>query len=858
MRSLLCLGLEKGGYMAQTVGAVALDIVVGKNNVSSAIGGAMDEANSVASGGVSKLSTVMKGVGGVALTVGKAALAGLGAAATGISALGTKAVSEYANYEQLVGGVETLFKDSSDKVVQYANNAYQSAGMSANSYMETVTGFSASLLQSLGGDTAKAAEQANMAVIDMSDNANKMGTDITMIQNAYQGFAKQNYTMLDNLKLGYGGTKQEMERLLADAEKISGIKYDISSFADITSAIHVMQQEMGIAGTTALEASTTIEGSINSMKGAWSNLLTGMVDNTQNIDVLIGNFADSIFTVADNLVPRISQVLDGISNVVEKLVPKITEKVPELMNQLLPAIINGSVSLVNAVVAAAPGVISALVGILPALVYGLETIFLSLVDAIPSFIQAICDVLPTLIPVLIGAVTNMIMALVDNFSDIVNPILNAIPEILGAIAQALVANAPALLVGLFQLFYELMTVQGKLVFEIIGSIPQIIVGIGKGIIEGIPKLLQAVGSLFLSIWDYCVYFFGFFWDIIKSWIDLIVEIVIAVFPNIQSFISNAWEVIKNIFSTAFEAIRNFFTNAFNAYLNIVKTVLNFIKNVFTTVFTVIKTVVTTYFNFYKTIITNVLNFIKNIVTTVWNAVKNVFVTVLNSIKTVVSNVWNGIKSFISNAMNTIRNVISNIWTNITTSVQNAMSRVFNAVKNGFNNVKSHITGLATQAVTWGKDMIQGIIDGIKSKISAVGDAVQGVAKTIKSFLHFSVPDEGPLTDYETWMPDFIDGMVKGIENNKYRLVDSVKGMANEMMIPSINAPVLKNIGSSNSVSMGAGSGTDERLYGLLSQLVANMQNVGDITIPVYLGNDLIDEQVVRASDRRTVRSGGRA
>lgn len=181
--------------MAQTVGAVALDIVVGKNNVSSAISGAMDEANSVASGGVSKLSGVMKGVGGVALTVGKAALAGLGAAATGISALGTKAVSEYANYEQLVGGVETLFKDSSDKVVQYANNAYQSAGMSANSYMETVTGFSASLLQSLGGDTAKAAEQANMAVIDMSDNANKMGTDITMIQNAYQGFAKQNYTI---------------------------------------------------------------------------------------------------------------------------------------------------------------------------------------------------------------------------------------------------------------------------------------------------------------------------------------------------------------------------------------------------------------------------------------------------------------------------------------------------------------------------------------------------------------------------------------------------------------------------------------------------------------------------------------
>ena len=199
--------------------------------------------------------------------------AGMMTVATGAVAALTKAsVEQYAEYEQLVGGVETLFKNSSDKVMEYANNAYKSAGMSANEYMNTITGFAASLLQGLGGDTEKAAQIGNMAVEDMSDNANKMGTSMEMIQNAYQGFAKQNYTMLDNLKLGFGGTKTEMERLLQEAGKISGIKYDISNFSDIIEAIHVIQEQMGITGTTAKEAATTIEGSLNMTKSAWTNL----------------------------------------------------------------------------------------------------------------------------------------------------------------------------------------------------------------------------------------------------------------------------------------------------------------------------------------------------------------------------------------------------------------------------------------------------------------------------------------------------------------------------------------------------------------------------------------------------------
>lgn len=270
---------------------------------------------------------------------GKAAVVGVTAAATAIGTIGTKAVQAYADYEQLVGGVETLFKDSQDKVMEYANNAYKTAGLSANEYMETVTSFSASLLQSLDGDTSAAAEKANLALTDMSDNANKMGSDMTLIQNAYQGFAKANYTMLDNLKLGYGGTQAEMQRLLEDAEKISGIKYDISSYADIVDAIHVVQTEMGITGTTAKEAASTIQGSFGMVKAAWQNLVTGLADPDQDLGALVGNFTDSVVIAGNNLIPRIQELLPRIVEAVTSLVGTVSEQLPALLESVLPSLI---------------------------------------------------------------------------------------------------------------------------------------------------------------------------------------------------------------------------------------------------------------------------------------------------------------------------------------------------------------------------------------------------------------------------------------------------------------------------------------------------------------------------------------
>ena len=289
---------------------------------------------------------------------GKVAAVGIGAATTAVAGLTKAAVDGYADFEQLTGGVETLFKTSSGQVEQYAQNAFKTSGLSANEYMETVTGFSASLLQSLGGDTDKAAKIADQAVIDMADNANKMGSDIAMIQNAYQGFAKQNFTMLDNLKLGYGGTKEEMERLLADAERISGMQFDISSFADITQAIHIVQEEMGIAGATAAEAESTISGSTAAMKSAWQNLVVGIADENANIDVLMDNFLTSVGTVADNVLPVVERILGNIFDTLAKNGPNMLKGAVELFLKIAA----GAVQAIPGIIQSIPAIIEAIVG----------------------------------------------------------------------------------------------------------------------------------------------------------------------------------------------------------------------------------------------------------------------------------------------------------------------------------------------------------------------------------------------------------------------------------------------------------------------------------------------------------------
>lgn len=469
-----------------------------------------------------KIGKLAKGAAGA---IGKGfAVAGTAAVAA-IGAIGTAAVTSYADFEQLVGGVDTLFKESSAQVQKYADEAYMACGLSANQYMDTITSFSASLLQSLGGDTAKAAEYGNQAVIDMSDNANKMGTSMESIQNAYQGFAKQNYTMLDNLKLGYGGTKEEMQRLLEDASKLSGIKYDISSFADITQAIHVIQTEMGITGTTAEEAATTIQGALTMTKASWENLMIGLSDPDADLDTLMQQFADSAMTLVDNLIPVISRVTENLPAVIQNVGTSIINELPNLINTLLPQIAemanqlitvlcdslsqnvdmigNSALSVVttfaDTILQNVPQLLETAVQLVVMLVQGISQ---TLPELIPAAIDAVLTIVDTLldnIDMMIDASIELIMALAQGLIDALPELIEKVPEIIIKLCDAIATNAPKLVTAAFKIIWELAKGIIKAIPTLIANIPKIVsavvnsltvgfrvVGnIGKNIVQGI-------------------------------------------------------------------------------------------------------------------------------------------------------------------------------------------------------------------------------------------------------------------------------------------------------------------------------------------------------------------------------------
>jgi transcription termination factor NusB len=445
-------------------------------------------------------------------------LAAKGAAKLGESFADTvkQSIEAYADYEQLVGGVETLFNDSADVVQQYAANAYKTAGLSANEYMETVTSFSASLLQSLGGDTAAAADYADMAITDMSDNANKMGTSMESIQNAYQGFAKQNYTMLDNLKLGYGGTKEEMERLITDAEALDGTfkatrdeNGDLAmSYADVVNAIHIVQTEMKISGitaeeaselvasgamtqeeafelmgTTAKEAATTISGSVASMKSAWQNLIVGIADENANFEELVNNFVESATTAAGNILPRVEQALIGIGGLVESLAPVIVGALPILVENVLPSILDSAVALVM-------GLVTGIVDNLPALL-----------DAAVEMVFSLADGIINAIPQLIPAIVAVILTIVEKLTEpnTIMQLIAAAFEVINAVAQGLISAIPVIIRTMPTIM--LNVVEGILRFlpQILASGAQLVAELAIGIVRGGAEVINGFVQLFNNV-----------------------------------------------------------------------------------------------------------------------------------------------------------------------------------------------------------------------------------------------------------------------------------------------------------------------------------------------------------------------
>ena len=500
---------------------------------------------------LSKIKETLSNVGNVALDVVKKIGQVTAAVGTALTAVVATGVKSYAKLEQNIGGVETLFGKDAEKVMKNAAKAFETAGVSANEYMAGVTSFSASLLQSLGNDTSKAADIADMAFKDMSDNANKFGTDMSSIQNAYQGFAKQNYTMLDNLKLGYGGTKTEMQRLLKDAQKLSGVKYDISNLSDVYEAIHVIQEEMGVTGTTAEEAATTISGSASSMKAAFDNFLNGS-GSPEQLSKAVTNFAKNVVGAIQKLAPNI---LMGITSLIQTLIPQVATMLIELLPQLLEAITNMINSLLEMISANTEQLRITISNIINSIVLffteNLPTIIELGLTLLIALAEGIADSLPTLIP----AIVECILKIVDVITNNLDKIILAAMDIIIALATGLIDYLPLLIEKIPEIIVNIVTAltNPEMLGKLVTSGFTLITSMASGLLKAIPELLKMVPKIISELAS----------NIGKTiketdWLSLGKNVLKGILDGMLDFGTIVKDTIKKVGKGITSAIKNFF------------------------------------------------------------------------------------------------------------------------------------------------------------------------------------------------------------------------------------------------------------------------------------------------------------
>lgn len=525
-----------------------------------------------------------------------AAINGLKSLGSAVVNVGKQAIDSYANYEQLEGGVKKIFGDDMAKeVIANADKAFSTAGMSANEYMETVTGFSATLLQGLGDDTSKAATYADTAIRNMSDNANTFGTDMASIQNAYQGFAKGNFTMLDNLRLGYGGTQAEMARLinesgvLGDSMEVTAETVKNVPFHTMIEAIDVTQQRMGIMGTTANEAAGTIQGSTGSMRAAWQNLLTGMVDDSANMEQLTTNFVNTLITpdgqggVLGTLIPRISQVITGMSNALVTLLPMLIKQVVPIITDNLPIIITAVEGALETILGLLPEIMpvisglipqicSTIVGLLPEILDAGIQIILSLIDGISETIPQLLEMLPDLIknmvdviiqnlPMIIEAAIELILALVEGLNQAIPQLIDYIPEIIGTIVEVLINNLPMIIDGAIQIMTALINGLIQSLPSLIAMVPRIIFTIVKTLISNLPQILtmgvKILASLIQGIGQNIGQLFTKMSEIAKTVINGVKELPDKVKEYGKNLVKGLWQGIKDMKDWVLDKIKGF-------------------------------------------------------------------------------------------------------------------------------------------------------------------------------------------------------------------------------------------------------------------------------------------------------------
>ena len=687
----------------------------------------MTESMKDATSSASKMTSVMQGIGSGVAKVGKGlAIAGT-AAATAVTALVSKSVGAFADYEQLTGGVETLFgaggrsveeyaqsvgKSVSDiqgkydslmsaqnAVLENANKAYMTAGMSANEYMDTVTGFSASLISSLGGDTNKAADYANSALVDMSDNANKMGTDMESIKNAYQGFAKQNYTMLDNLKLGYGGTQAEMKRLLSDAQKLTGQKYDISSFADITQAIHAIQTQMDITGTTAKEASTTISGSWGSLKAAFENTLVGLTTGGEMFDQSLDALVDSAKTFGQNVIPAITGALSGVGSLIESLAPVIVAELPSMVSDILPHLVSAAKSLVTGLISQLPALGKAVLDAIPSIFDGMtdvigESSVGKLKGSFEGLKNTITDTFSNIGPMLKDFCEGGISTFCDALSTAMDlasgaiSVIEALSPVIGAVAGAIITYK-----GAVMLWNAAET--AKNVVMGISTAAQWALNVAMTA-NPIGIVIVAIGALvgaFIVLWNKSEGFRNF-------WINL--------WEKVKAIVTSAWEGIK----AGFEKIKN----GISAVKEKVSTMWNGVKE---------KT--SELWGGVKNAVSEKLNNIKSAYDAHGGGLKGATFAAIEGVKEYYRTGYDAINQLTGGKLGEVVNAVGVKMEVVKSKFGEAFGNVKNTVMTIFENIKNGIVEKITAAV----DTVKNVFTKISDTVSSVWDKIKSLLKAPK-------------------------------------------------------------------------------------------------------------------------------
>ena len=736
--------------------------------------------------------------------------------AAGIGTVMKDALLEGGKLQQSLGGIETLFKNNADTVKQYANEAYKTTGLSANAYMENVTGFSASLLKSLGGDTAKAAKVANMAMVDMADNSNKMGTSMESIQIAYQGFAKQNYGMLDNLKLGYGGSRKEMERLLADAQKLTGVKYDINNLSDVYEAIHVIQGELGITGTTAKEAATTLQGSFASMKAAFTNLL-GKLALGEDIQPSLEQLGQTVSTfLVGNLLPMIGNLLKGVpalvfgalSGIADKLEgilgKETVEKIKTTLNGIRGAFegvigfLTGSLSKEGAIdlmksFGIDEGVASNIITHFENIKNTISDVYVILknvTSGVINFIQELFGVTSTteLLETLSGIFEKIsfwgskVVAFVKNLTNyfkenetaatILKVILSAL---LGLLLSLKAANGVISLISKLKSLGTVLTTL-KITLSFLSTAFTVVrtavtafstVLMANPIMALVVAIAAVVAGLIYfftqtetgkQIWSSFVEFLTNLWNGVKEFFSGLWEgiktTIETVWNGIKEFFSGLWLGIKTTVETVWNGIKEFFSTLWEGIKTTVETVWNGIKEFFSTLWEGIKTTVETVWNGIKEFFSTLWEGIKTTVETVWNSVKEFFSTTWDSIKSTVETVWNSVKEFFSTTFNSIVETATNIFNDFSAFLSRLWESIKEAVRSGWERIKETVS-----------DLVNGIVKGAEKAWEDLKEGVSRAVERVKEFFF-------GLKDINLWDAgwEIITGFLNGLK----RAYDNVK------------------------------------------------------------------------------------